>query len=350
MVWLLLVFVIWDYASRNDEPTHIKTAIQNTTQPLIPSIDSVKPNSYAPIVNRVLPKVVSVITESNKAEQNLNWFMNPFFQDNRQQERLPSQAGSGVVVSDKGHIITNYHVIAGSDVITVRYLGEDIEADIVGFDSGTDLALLKIDRNTQPIAFSNSDNAQVGDVVLAIGNPFNIGETVTQGIISALGRNLQINTFEDYIQTDAAISTGNSGGPLINTAGELVGINSVIISSSGGSEGVAFAISSNLTYDVFAQLLKKRKVVRGYFGVVVRNTQNGVEIINIAPNTGAAVSGLRIGDRIVEVGGVKIENTQQMIQVISAYKPHDKVSVTVDRAGRYETLEVVVSERPQRKL
>jgi serine protease DegQ len=287
--------------------------------------------------------VVSVVTSSSAARNPHRtdpWFRYFFGEQGGQAQ---AGVGSGVIVSPEGYVLTNNHVIDRMDDIEVMLTdGRKASAKVIGTDPDTDLAVLKIDLDRLPaITFGSSDSLQVGDAVLAIGNPFGVGQTVTAGIVSALGRNkLGINTFENFIQTDAAINPGNSGGALVDEGGNLVGVNSAIYSRSGGNMGIGFAIP-------------------GWIGVEPRDltpeiaetfnlpVKEGVLITGVLHEGPAAQSGLRPGDVVLQIGAVQVANTAQLLNAVAALKPGQTASVLVQRANEKLTLSVVVAKRPK---
>ena len=269
-----------------------------------------------------------------------------------------------MIVSHDGYILTNHHVIQDADEIRVALRdGRETFAHVVGVDPDTDLAVLKVDLPKLPvIRISASDQIQVGDVVLAIGNPFGVGQTVTQGIISATGRNsLGINTFEDFIQTDAAINPGNSGGALINAYGELVGINTAIFSRSGGSQGIGFAVPSNLARRTMSDIIRYGYVVRGWLGIEVQDMnahlwrlfkmppqEGGILVTAIVPEGPAQQAGLLPGDILVQLNGQKIENARELMNLIAGTAPATQVKLKVLRNQAYYQAQAQIAERPHR--
>jgi len=314
---------------------------------------------------KAAPTVVSVVT-SNSATRNPRrndpWFRY-FFGD--QEGQPQSGVGSGVIVSPEGYVLTNNHVVDRMDDIEVMLTdGRKASAKVIGTDPDTDLAVLKVDLDRLPsIAFGDSDALQVGDPVLAIGNPFGVGQTVTAGIVSALGRNqLGINTFENFIQTDAAINPGNSGGALVDARGNLVGINSAIYSRSGGSLGIGFAIPVSTARQVMESLIRDGQVTRGWIGVEPRDltpemaetfnlpVKDGVLITGVLHNGPAAQGGMRPGDVVVEVARVKVANTAQLLNAVASLKPGEAAQLRVQRGGEVLSLSVVVAKRPKTPL
>ena len=315
--------------------------------------------SYSAAALKAMPAVVSITT--SKAPRRLPggdpWLRQ--FQGSRQ----PTIGlGSGVIVSPDGYILTNNHVIEGADQIEVTLAdGREARATLVGRDPDTDLAVLRIKLNKLPvITFGNDAHAHVGDVVLAIGYPFGVGQTVTQGIISALGRTqLGINTFENFIQTDAAINPGNSGGALVDSNGNLLGINTAIFSRSGGSLGIGFAVPVSTARNVMQQLISTGQVVRGWIGVEPQDVTDrlartlnlphpeGVIIIGVLRGGPADEAGMRPGDVVLEVAGKPVLNTGQLLNTVAALRPGSEVAVKVQRDGKTATLQVRVGARPR---
>jgi serine protease Do len=269
--------------------------------------------------------------------------------------------GSGVIVSPDGYIITNNHVVDGATDVKVEFSNkEKYSAKIVGTDKYTDVAVLKIDKTGLPtLPFADSGKVQVGDVVLAIGEPFGLGGTVTMGIVSAKGRSLggQIERYEDFIQTDAAINHGNSGGALIDTRGELVGINTAILSGDGGgSEGIGFAIPANLARNMMDQILKKGKVTRGFMGILPQeltpdmakefNMSNGhgVLIAQVTPDSPASKAGLKVGDVITSINGDAVDDVNSFRLVVAGFAPGTKIDLKVSRDGRTISVPVTLTE------
>lgn len=320
---------------------------------------------YAAAAKRATPAVVS-ITASKTPQRNPHaedpWFRF-FFGDQAQRQQQPQVGlGSGVIVSPDGYLLTNNHVIEGADDIEVQLSdGRQARAKVVGTDPETDVAVLKISLEKLPvIAFGSVESAQVGDVVLAIGNPFGVGQTVTSGIVSALGRNqLGINTFENFIQTDAAINPGNSGGALVDAHGNLLGINTAIYSRSGGSMGIGFAIPASTARLVMEGLIRDGQVTRGWIGVEPRDltpeiaetfnlpVKQGVLITGVLQNGPAAAGGMRPGDVVVKVADTPVTNTVQLLTAVAALKPQTTATLSVQRGDRSLELKVVVAQRPR---
>ena len=291
------------------------------------------------------------------------WFK--FFYGDQGREEPQAGLGSGVIISASGYILTNNHVIEGADEIEVVLLdARKAKAKVIGTDPETDLAILKIELDKLPvIVLGNSDALQVGDPVLAIGNPFGVGQTVTGGIVSALGRSkLGINTFENFIQTDAAINPGNSGGALVDTTGALMGINTAIYSRSGGSMGIGFAIPVSTARQVLESIVKDGQVTRGWIGVEPQElnaelmetfnvkTKEGVIITGVLQNGPAGQAGIKPGDVITAVNGKAVGNVTELLGAVAALKPGVAAPLSVQRAGKTSDLSVTPSKRQQPKV
>lgn len=276
-------------------------------------------------------------------------------------ENTPFGLGSGVIVSPEGYLLTNSHVVNGAAEIEVQLAdGRQAKATLVGNDPETDVAVLKIALDKLPvIALGNEQDLQVGDAVLAIGNPFNVGQTVTSGIVSALGRNqLGINTFENFIQTDAAINPGNSGGALVDAAGRLVGINTAIFSRSGGSLGIGFAIPVGTARQVMQALVAEGQVARGWIGVQTReltpefveafklSTQEGVLVSGVVLNAPAAKAGIKPGDVVTRVAGAPVNSPRQLLAAVAALKPQSQAAIAVQRGTQALEFQLQVGQRP----
>ncbi|RZL03644.1 MAG: trypsin-like serine protease [Rubrivivax sp.] len=321
--------------------------------------------SFSEATKRAAPAVVSVVTSSKVASrrgsrQNDPWFRYFFGEQGNNQPQ--SGIGSGVIVSSNGYVLTNNHVVERMDDIEVMLTdGRKARAKVIGSDPETDLAVLKIELDRLPaITFGNSDTLQVGDAVLAIGNPFGVGQTVTAGIVSALGRNqLGINTFENFIQTDAAINPGNSGGALVDSSGSLMGINSAIYSRSGGSLGIGFAIPVSTAQHVLESLIRDGQVTRGWIGVEPRDLtaeiaetfnlpmKDGVLITGVLQNGPAAQGGVHPGDVVVQIAQTPVANTSQLLNAVASLKPGEPAKITVQRGSKILALEVVAAQRPK---
>ncbi len=335
------------------------TVVTVQDAPVAGTLPPSAPGSYSVAAVKAMPAVVSITT--SKVPRRVPG-LDPWrrqFQGNRQ----PTVGlGSGVIVSPDGYILTNNHVIEGADQIEVTLAdGREAKATLVGRDPDTDLAVLRIQLNNLPvITFGNDAGARVGDVVLAIGYPFGVGQTVTQGIISALGRTqLGINTFENFIQTDAAINPGNSGGALVDANGNLIGINTAIFSRSGGSLGIGFAVPVSTARNVMQQLITTGKVVRGWIGVEPQDVTDqlarslklphpeGVIIIGVLRQGPADQAGVKPGDVVLDVAGKPVVNTGQLLNAVAALKPGSETAIQVLRDGKPQTLQVRIGTRPQ---
>ncbi|MHA6910659.1 Do family serine endopeptidase [Ralstonia pseudosolanacearum] len=325
-------------------------------------------NSYAEAAKVAMPAVVNIFSSKNAPKRNNPqanadpWFRF-FFGDRLPEQRQEPTAslGSGVIVSPEGYILTNHHVVDGADEIEVALTdGRKANAKVVGTDPETDLAVLKISLTNLPaITLGRLENVRVGDVVLAIGNPFGVGQTVTMGIVSALGRShLGINTFENFIQTDAAINPGNSGGALVDAEGNLLGINTAIYSRSGGSLGIGFAIPVSLAKQVMESIISTGSVVRGWIGVEPQDvTPEIAESFGLSRKDGALIAavvqggpadraGLRPGDILINVNGESIQDTTALLNSIAQLKPSTEAKVTVSRKGKPVELTIMVGKRP----
>ena len=331
---------------------------------------SVSTTSYADAVEKAAPAVVNIYTQKLVTERVHPLMEDPlfrhFFGDNQgnTRQRLESSLGSGVIISPEGYILTNNHVIEAADEIEVALRdGRTAAARIIGTDPDTDLAILKIDlAELHSITLGHSEQLHVGDVVLAIGNPFGVGQTVTSGIVSATGRNmLGINTFENFIQTDAAINPGNSGGALITANGNLIGINTAIFSRSGGSQGIGFAIPIDLARDVLQQIIEHGEVIRGWLGVAIQNitedlaqsfglkSLDGVIISNIIRNGPADQAGLTRGDVITHINSEAVKDVRAALTLISQARPGSTVKISGIRQGKNFDVEVTVMQRPKQE-
>jgi len=339
-----------------------------------PDTISQNPGSLAEAAKVSSPAVVNIFTsKANKKkpskkgvpQQNEPWFQF-FFGDQAPSDEPSSSLGSGVIVSPEGIILTNHHVIEGADEIEVAFAdGRKRNAKLIGSDPETDIAVLKIDATDlpNPITLGKMESVHVGDVVLAIGNPFGVGQTVTSGIVSALGRNqLGINTFENFIQTDAAINPGNSGGALVDTKGNLIGINTAIYSRSGGNMGIGFAIPINTAKQVMESILTNGSVTRGWIGVEPQNLSKelaeslnlpkdttGVLISGVLEGGPADKAGMKPGDVLTQVNGQAVNDVVTLLNRIAHTNPGDEAKVALLRKGKPMTLKVQVGKRPKSK-
>jgi serine protease Do len=339
--------------------------------------DGAGQTSFSPVVKKVTPGVVKVFTVTKARNATFNadqgdmddlfrrFFGNPMpgGRGSRRNLNMPPQQGigSGVVVTKDGYILTNNHVVDGADEVKVALQdGREFTAKVIGRDPKTDIAVIKVDSKDLPVvAMADSDKVEVGDVVLAIGNPFGIGQTVTKGIVSATGRAGAIGLdYEDFIQTDAAINPGNSGGALVDANGRLIGINTAILSRSGGNQGIGFAIPANLARDVMENLVKDGHVTRGYLGVMIQDVNpalakefklkdnKGALVGDVTSKSPAEKAGLKSGDLILEFNGKKVSDSRHLKLEVARTKPGESVPVKVLRDGSTKTLEVAVKELP----
>ena len=323
--------------------------------------------SYADAAKKAMPAVVNIYTSKAVRARN------PLLDDATVQRYFPELAqraparqttslGSGVIVAPEGYVLTNHHVVEGADDIELVLAdGRELHAHVRGVDPESDLAVLKADGENLPtITFATMEDLHVGDVVLAIGNPFGFGNTVTMGIVSALGRNhLGVNRFEDFIQTDAPINPGNSGGALVDTAGNLVGINSTIFSQSGGSMGIGFAIPVSLARTVLAQIIKEGEVTRGWLGVepqpITREAAQGLALAHtdgvlvraLQPNGPADRAGIQVRDVVVEIGGKPTPDVPKLLARIAELTPGSNARIKVLRDGKPLDIDVTVAKRPR---
>jgi len=346
-------------------------AITATSQAALPLVDSQgKPlPSLAPMLERTMPAVVNIATSGHVRVQESPLFSDPFFRrffdlpDQQPQERRTQALGSGVIVdAKKGYILTNNHVIDKADMITVTLTdGRSYKAKLIGTDPETDIAVVQIKAdNLTAVKLGDSDKLHVGDFAVAIGNPFGLGQTVTSGIISALGRSgLGIEGYEDFIQTDASINPGNSGGALVDLAGDLVGINTAIFSQSGGNIGIGFAIPINMAHEIMTQLIAHGEVKRGQLGAQAQdltpdleqafnlpNGRAGAVITKVTPNSAAAKAGLQAGDIVVDVNGRPVRDASDLRNYIGVLRVGEKVKLEILREGKRQSL-VAEVEQPK---
>ena len=329
----------------------------------------VGPVSYADAVARAAPAVVNVHTAKIITRQIHPLLNDPIFKRffgerfKNSRKEVETSLGSGVLISKQGYIVTNNHVIAGAIEIQVLLAdGRTAHASIVGTDVDTDLAVLRIEDDSLPtVVIGDSNGLRVGDISLAIGNPFGVGQTVTMGIISATGRDhLGITTYEDFIQTDAAINPGNSGGALINARGELIGINSAIYSRSGGSQGIGFAIPINLAKGVMKQIIEQGHVVRGWLGIEAQDltpqlaesfnlpTTEGVLIAGVLRDGPANNAGLLPGDIVTSINNTRVIDANEAMKLISMQAPGTLITMSVVRDGKTHTIKPQISRRPEK--
>ena len=324
------------------------------------------PVTYADAVVRAAPAVANLYTTKVVNKNARPLFEDPqfrhFFGNNEpKQRRMESSLGSAVLMSPEGYLLTNNHVVAGADQIVVALKdGRETHARVIGSDPETDLAVLKIDlKNLPAITIGRSDTLRIGDIALAIGNPFGVGQTTTMGIISATGRNqLGLNNYEDFIQTDAAINPGNSGGALVDANGNLTGINTAIFSKSGGSQGIGFAIPINLAMEVMKSIIEHGQVIRGWLGIEVQPlTQELAESFGLSGRPGIVVAGifrdgpaqkagLQLGDVILSIDGEPASDGRRSMNQVARIKPSDKITIQVMRNGKELKLTAAVGLRP----
>ena len=367
--WVLLILVIISFLSwqklHQPKPTVAADGVKMPAEKVEPLIDTTRTGgvvSYSAAVKVATPAVVNIFTTQKVKQMNHPLLNDPVFREffgNQipQQPQNENSLGSGVIVRADGYILTNNHVIAQAEHIVVALRdGRRAEAKVIGTDPDTDLAVIKIELDKLPVLPFKLSGNEVGDVVLAIGNPFGVGQTVTQGIISATGRSdLGINTYEDFIQTDAAINPGNSGGALIDVAGNLIGVNTAIFSQSGGSLGIGFAIPAQICQQVLNSILKDGRVVRGWLGIsLIPNTLDedvlaskpvGVIVADVLRDGPADAAGVKRGDKIIQVNNEQISSASHLINYVALQAPASVIDVVVERDGKQQTLQVKVGER-----
>ena len=344
-------------------PSGASVAVREVAQSELPQRGA---GSFAGAAARALPSVVNIFTSKQVRAPRSPFMDDPVFQrffgfvpDNRPQR--VTNLGSGVIVSEQGYILTNHHVVEAADEIQVALAdGRSLPATVVGSDPDTDLAVLRVHRaGLRAITFAKPDSLHVGDVVLAIGNPFGVGQAVTMGIVSALGRShLGINTFENFIQTDAAINPGNSGGALVDAAGNLVGINSAIYSRSGGNMGIGFAIPVSIARQVMEQIITKGGVTRGWLGVEVQdvtpeiadslglNSADGVLVAGVLRGGPADQAGIRPGDVLTKVNGKAVGDSASLLGLIAALAPGQSAALEIRRRQQVLQITVRAEKRP----
>ena len=341
----------------------LKPALANVTS----NLPGTGPVSYADAVKRTAPAVVNIFTQRRVPNQTNPLVNDPLFRhfynnsNIPQQERLQSSLGSGVIMNPEGYILTNHHVINGADqIVALLTDGREAQARVIGTDPDTDLAVLKINLdNLQAIPIGDPSKARVGDVVLAIGNPFGVGQTVTQGIISAVGRyGVGINTFENYLQTDAAINPGNSGGALIDARGNLIGINTAILDKTGFSVGISFAVPIDMALRTLKDIAEHGNVVRGWIGVeaqrmtpqLARNlgldVNLGVIVTAVYKESPAFQAGIRPGDIITEFNGIALGDGRKGVQFIEQSRPGDSITLGIQRGLQKTDITLVMTAQP----
>ena len=371
--WVLLFLVIIGFVawqqSQKPKATIAADGVKMPAEKVEPLINTTRTGgvvSYSAAVKVAAPAVVNIFTTQKVKQINHPLLNDPAFReffgnqipDQFGQGRNENSLGSGVIVRPDGYILTNHHVIAQAEQIVVAlHDGRRALAKVIGADPETDLAVIKIDLENLPVLPFKLSGNEVGDVVLAIGNPFGVGQTVTQGIISATGRSdLGINTYEDFIQTDAAINPGNSGGALIDVAGNLIGVNTAIFSQSGGSMGIGFAIPAKICQQILNSILKDGRVVRGWLGIsllpakqdnILEPAQKGVVVADVLREGPAAKAGLKRGDVILSVNGEQITSPSHLINYVALQAPNSTVVVAVKRGDESLSVDVVIGERKQ---
>ena len=344
--------------------------------------DGTVPASFAPVVKKVGPSVVTIYsTRTLRPDSRSNPLLNdPFFrrffgmeedEENgsrrgRPRQRQEQGMGSGVIVSSDGYILSNNHVVEEADEVTVGFVegGPRMRAKVVGTDPQTDISVLKVEGTNLPaLTITDSSNLQVGDLVLAVGNPFGVGQTVTMGIVSAVGRGgFGIVDYEDFIQTDASINPGNSGGPLVDAQGRLVGINTAILSGAGGSIGIGFSVPINMARGVMERIIEHGKVIRGFLGVRIQPVtpelakefslpaQTGALIGDVTPNSPASKAGLQAGDVITELNGRKVTDSRNLRLMVAQTPPNTKINLKLLRDGKERALSATLAELATEEL
>jgi len=340
-----------------------------TLTPNVPKQIAESSRAFSEIASSISPSVVNISTTKIMKRESAPLLEDPFSEffsplhDFKMPKKWKEQSlGSGVIISSDGYIITNNHVVEQADEIRVTLFDKrSFKAKLIGADNKTDVAIVKIDAdNLYSVQWGDSDKLQVGEFVLAIGNPYGLSHTVTMGIISAVGRaNVGIADYEDFIQTDAAINPGNSGGPLVNTKGELIGINTAIFSRSGGYQGIGFAVPSNMARLVMDQLIQKGKVTRGWLGVTIQEitpelsqkfglkTAKGALIGDVAKGSPAEKAGIKRGDIILEFNGKKVGDVGNLRNMVAQSKVGAQIPLTIMRSGKEYSLKVTTTELPK---
>lgn len=342
------------------------------TERVAPELGADKIYSFNQSIEGASKVVVNISTQKKIKNQMSGhpMFNDPFFQqffgdmyNQVPRERIERSLGSGVIISQDGYIITNNHVIDGADKVIVSLPGspKEYKAKVIGTDSRTDLAVIKIEQNNLPfIKFADSSLVKVGDLVFAIGNPFGVGETITQGIVSALNKNgIGINDYENFIQTDASINPGNSGGALVDSRGALIGINTAIISRSGGNQGIGFAIPSEMVKKIAKQLIEDGSIRRGYLGVGIQDVNSelrdtyadkeGAVVISIENDSPAKKAGLMVWDLITKVNGKPIKNSAELRNLIGTLSPNEKITLTYIRDKQEKQVTITLAEQKDSK-
>jgi serine protease Do len=366
---LLVIGVLAGYAWwRYEHRANRKDTFTPATAPKI-NLDQVRimaaiDEEYVRLIEAVVPSVVSITSSRTVLQPAPVTIEDLILGRQRAQKATSTSVGSGVIVSKEGHILTNHHVIAGMTEVRAQLSdGRNLAAKLIGSDRSTDLAVLKVeDTNLEPLPLGDSDNLRVGQQVFAVGNPYGLDETVTRGIVSAIGRRARSDSGVDAIQHDAAVNPGNSGGPLINIRGEIVGINSAIYTRTGGFQGISFAIPSNTVRRVLESIIARGRTIRPYLGVVMQNITpaiardfgttdtNGALIADVTPGSPADQAGLRPGDIVRTFAGKPIANVKDLDREISAIPIGTTAEVSIVRGGRTGRTSVLVAEMPQQLL
>lgn len=370
IVALILISANTNFVSKAAAEEAAVTPIDSPNETAIASAADFS-NTFADVAEEIMPSVVTI--SSAKTYNVLVRDYMPFHDDpifdfffgkrwgpkDEYRKYRQEGLGSGVIVSPDGYILTNAHVIDGAEEIHIHRGDEEYEAKVIGIDTKTDIAVLAIDTDEKlPAArLGNSDEIRVGEWIMAVGSPFKLEHTVTAGIISAKGRSkMGIVDYEDFIQTDAAINPGNSGGALVNLKGEIIGINTAIVSGSGGSIGIGFAIPINLAQNILQQLVENGKVVRGWLGVSIQDITSdiaealnlsdpsGVLISSIIPDSPAEDAGIKRGDVIIEIDGIAVKSAQQLRNTIVTITPKTKTELMISRDGRIRNVDVILGE------
>jgi serine protease DegS len=368
---IALLYLFWQSEHSNKDIINFLSPSTSEVQPLSANqlLTQSPTASYADAVASSFESVVTIYTSKMVVEQSHPLLHDPIFSQlfgeqlkRRQRSKTETNLGSGVIISNDGYIITNQHVIDGADEILISLPdGRGSQAVLIGEDQETDIAILQIPiSGLSSIKIAPDSPVRVGDVVLAIGNPLNVGQTVTMGIISATGRNrIGLNTFENFIQTDAAINPGNSGGALVNANGELIGINTAIFNQAVGAQGIGFAIPTSIAFDIMQQLIDYGKISRGWLGVegveitakaaLSTGSPNikGALIVGVFINSPADMAGIRSGDILVAIDGKSVLGVRDLLEKVSFHKPGDTLEITVYRGPNKYTFKTIATERPR---
>ncbi len=353
LVTTILSFSLMGASITFNEAPEVKTRIMPNEKGAILSYNDAIKNTTHSIVH-----IATTQDSVDKMVDQVNPLFEQFFGQQFRLQRPPKRhaLGSGVIISTDGYILTNNHVVedASSIVVTLPESDKEYDAEVIGLDPKSDLAIIKIDaKDLKPIMMGTSSNLKVGDVVFAIGNPFGVGQSVTQGIISAQHKNsVGINEYENFIQTDASINPGNSGGALVDSRGALIGINSAIITRSGGNNGIGFAIEVDMAKDIAKRLIETGSVERGYLGVSIGNLtkelkelydhEEGAMLLDVTEGTPAEKAGLMRGDLIIEVDGKKVKSASDLKNAIGMYQPNSKATITYERNKKVRTAQITL--------